>query len=152
EQCVCLARLFNEGAGRVMLERGGVPRAVVDRLPDIGISSICNLVAAIKVAKYYEFDARDVLFIPLTDSMELYGSRLEEYRRERGEYTTAVAEAHFARYVEGVAIDHLRELSYPDRKTLHNFKYFTWVEQQQRSIEDLRRLWDPDFWTQTYAQ
>jgi hypothetical protein len=45
----------------------------------------------------------------------------------------------------------VRELSYLDRKTLHNFKYFTWVEQQGRSVEELRRLWDRDFWTETFA-
>ena len=45
----------------------------------------------------------------------------------------------------------MRELSYHDRKTLHNFKYFTWVEQQGRTVEELRRLWDRDFWTETFA-
>lgn len=152
EQCVCLTRLFNEDAGRDVLERRGVPREVVDRLPDVGISSICNLVVAIKTAKYYEMDSRDVIFTPLTDSMELYASRLEEYRRERGPYGDADAIAHFARYCEGVTTDHLRELTYADRKTLHSFKYFTWVEQQRRTADELRRLWDADFWTETYAQ
>ena len=46
----------------------------------------------------------------------------------------------------------MRELSYADRKQLHNFKYFTWVEQQGRDANDLRKLWDPDFWTQMFAQ
>jgi hypothetical protein len=46
----------------------------------------------------------------------------------------------------------MRELTYPDRKALHNLKHFTWVEQQQRSVEELDRLWDPDFWTATFAQ
>ncbi|HUU98968.1 MAG TPA: pyridoxal-5-phosphate-dependent protein subunit beta, partial [Phycisphaerae bacterium] len=54
--------------------------------------------------------------------------------------------------IEGVGIDHMRELSYYDRKTLHNFKYFTWVEQQQRDADELRRLWDPDFWVETFEQ
>jgi hypothetical protein len=152
EQCVCVTRLFNEDAGRAVLEAAGVSRAVVDRLPDIGISSICNLIAAIKTAKYYEFDGRDVLFIPLTDSMDLYASRIDEYRRGRGPYSPPIAGAHFARYLEGITTDHLRELGHRDRKALHNLKYFTWVEQQQRSIHDLRRLWDPDFWVETYGQ
>ena len=70
-----------------------------------------------------------------------------------GEPTTPDdATADFARCLEGVAIDHLRELSYYDRKALHNFKYFTWVEQQQRDVNDLRELWDPDFWAEQYAQ
>ena len=62
------------------------------------------------------------------------------------------AARHFARYLEGIGTDHLRELTYHDRKALHNFKYFTWVEQQGRTVEELRALWDPDFWTETFAQ
>ena len=54
--------------------------------------------------------------------------------------------------MEAVTTDHLRELGYRDRQALHNFKYFTWVEQQQRSVEELRELWDPDFWPATFAQ
>jgi hypothetical protein len=44
----------------------------------------------------------------------------------------------------------VRELTYHDRKTLHNFKYFTWVEQQGRTVEELRQLWDRDFWVETF--
>ena len=62
------------------------------------------------------------------------------------------AAGHFARYLEGIGPDYLRELSFRDRKALHNFKYFTWVEQQGKTAEELRRLWDPDFWTETFAQ
>lgn len=152
EACICLMRLFNEDAGRAVLEKAGVPRAVVDRLPEIGISSICNVIAAIKTARHFEMDGRDVIFTPLTDSMDLYQSRIDEYRKDRGAYTTSDAERHFARYLEGIGTDHLRELTYFDRKALHNFKYFTWVEQQKKSADDLRRLWDPDFWTETFVQ
>ena len=59
--------------------------------------------------------------------------------------------ADHARRLLGVTPDYVRELSYLDRKTLHNFKYFTWVEQQGKSVEELRRLWDRDFWTETFA-
>ena len=32
------------------------------------------------------------------------------------------------------------------RRRWHNQKYFTWVEQQGRSVEDLRAQEDPAFW------
>jgi cysteine synthase len=152
EQCLGLLRLFNEAAGHAFLLRQGVAAAVVEKLPLLGISSICNLVAAIKTAKHFEMDGRDVLFAPLTDSVELYGSRLQEQRELHGPYAEAAAAAHFARYLEGAGIDHLRELGYRDRQALHNLKYFTWVEQQGRTVEDLRQLWEPDFWAETFAQ
>jgi len=152
EQCVALMRLFNEPQGHAFLSGQGVPPALVAQLPLLGISSICNVVAAIKTAKMFDMDGRDVIFTPLTDSMGLYASRIEEQRKDRGPYDAVTAARHFSRYLEGAGTDNMAELSYMDRKRLHNFKYYTWVEQQQRDIRDLERLWDPDFWTETFAQ
>ena len=152
EQCMSLVRLFNEDAGRDCLASRGVSSAVIEQLPLLGISAICNLVAAVRIAKYFELTARDVIVLPLTDSIDLYASRVEELRTEHGPYTPADASAHFSRYLDAIAIEHMRELTYPQRKALHNLKYFTWVEQQQRTVQDLNRLWDPDFWVETFAQ
>ncbi|MBN2446120.1 MAG: pyridoxal-phosphate dependent enzyme [Phycisphaerae bacterium] len=152
EQCMQLLRLFNEEPGLEHLHKQGVDSAIVEQLPLLGISSICNLVGAIKAAKYYEMDSRDILFTPLTDSMELYASRVEEQRQEHGTYTATDAAVCQARHIDAITTDNLRELNYQDRKALHNFKYFTWVEQQQRDVEELRQLWEPDFWTETFGQ
>ena len=152
EACIQLMRLFNEDAGKSLLSKQGVDGKTIDQLPLAGISGIANLIAAIKAAKYYEMSAKDVIFLPLTDSMQLYGSRIEELREQLGPFKDLHAARVHARYVEGIATDNLRELNYQDRKQLHNFKYFTWVEQQQRDANDLRKLWDEDFWTETFAQ
>jgi cysteine synthase len=153
ERCIGLMRLFNEPEGQCWLAGEGIAEDfIMTQLPLLGISSICNLVASIKTARLYDMDRNDVIFTVLTDSMELYGSRLAEQREHRGKYSAALAERTFGRHVEAITTDHLRELTYTERKRLHNFKYFTWVEQQQRSVEDLQRLWDPDFWAQTYQQ
>ncbi len=152
EQTMQLMRLFNEDVGRECLRREGVSDALIERLGDIGISCICNLVASIKAARYYDMDSRDVIFMPLTDSMALYGSRMRETRQALGPYTEHQADQHFGRYLQGTTTDHLRELTYADRKALHNFKYFTWVEQQGRSSDELRQLWDEDFWKQVFAE
>jgi len=152
EQCMRLMRLFNEDAGKAFLARRGVPDDLVQRLPWLGISSICNLVAAIKTARYFEMNGRDILFTPLTDSMDLYRSRIAEQRTAHGPYDDNTAAVDYARHLESIGMDHMRELSYYDRQALHNLKYFTWVEQQQRDVADLRRLWDPDFWAETFDQ
>jgi hypothetical protein len=151
EQCVALFRLFNEPAGQTHLNRT-VPDDLIQQLPLTGISGICNLVAAIKAAKYYDMKRRDVIFTTLTDSAHMYTSRLEELSAERGRYTSERAAYDKARYLDAVASDHVRELTYSDRKALHNFKYFTWVEQQGRTADELRELWEPEFWERTFAQ
>jgi len=152
EQTMQLMRLFNEDEGHACLRREGVDEATIKSLAQIGISGLCNLVASIKTARYYDMDGRDVIFTPLTDSMELYASRVEEMLEKHGPYTSRLAEQHYGRYLMGTATDHLRELSYADRKALHNFKYFTWVEQQGRSSQELQQLWDEDFWLEVFSQ
>jgi len=151
-QCMDLLRLFNEEAGHRALIDAGVGEELVGQLDLLGISSIGNLVAAIKTAKYYELGGRDVVFTCLTDSTELYGSRLRELHDGRGAYLPTHAAADHARWLLGTEPDYVRELGYQDRKQLHNLKYFTWVEQQQKDVEDLRRLWDPDFWPEMFAE
>jgi len=152
EATMRLLRVFNEPAGREVLLRRGVPEAAVAALPLLGISSICNLLAAIKTARYYELGADDVVLTCFTDSVELYGSRLRELADARGAYDERHAEVDFERWLLGATTDHLRELRYTDRKAIHNLKYFTWVEQQGRTVEELNALWAQSFWTDLQAQ
>ncbi len=152
EQTMQLMRLFNEEAGRDRLLGEGVDSATLQSFGLLGISSLCNLVAATKTARYYDMDSRDVIFTPLTDAMSMYSSRLQEMTETHGKYDSRLADIHYARYLQGITTDHLRELTYADRKALHNFKYFTWVEQQGKTSDELRQLWDEDFWKQTFSQ
>jgi len=148
EDCMRLLRVFNEPAGHAYLEMIGVEWELIGRLDLLGISSIANLLTAVKTAKYFELGADDVLLTVATDSMEMYGSRLEEENAEHGDLTAAGAEARHERCLLGAAIDHVLELSYWDRKRLHNLKYFTWVEQQGKTVEELDAQWyDDDYWT-----
>ncbi len=150
---VHLARLFNEPAGRDYLVARGVPENLVQRLDLLGFSGIANLTMAVKFAKYYELGENDVILTVLTDSMDLYGSRLDEMRAERGEYTDLEAAADFARYLQGLSTDHVLELRYPDRRRIHNLKYFTWVEQQGKRLEEIQAQWhDRDYWSRIRDQ
>ena len=152
EDTIRLLRLFNEPLGQARLAREGVPADVIAELPLLGISGICNLLSAIKTAKYYELGSDDVVLTMFTDSVELYESRLEDLRTSRGAYTDVHAAMDLDRCLHGQGTDFLRELGYRDRKALHNLKYFTWVEQQGRSSEELRELWDPAFWDARYEE
>lgn len=151
EAVMQLMRLFNEVEGKNLLAASGVPGETIESLSLAGISGICNLVAAVKTAEYYEMNSNDVLFVPLTDSMELYGSRLEEMAEARGRFGARDAISVAATYLDGHTTSFFRELNYQERKALHQFKYFTWVEQQGKDVEDLRRLWDESFWQDIFA-
>ena len=140
-------RLFNEPAGQEHLVSQGVPAGFVDQLPLLGISSIANMLSAVKFAKYYELGANDVVLTVATDSMEMYTSRVHELREEAGQFGPLDAAGMYQRYLLGTAIDYVQELSYRDRQRVHNLKYYTWVEQQGRTYEELQAQWyDDNYW------
>jgi cysteine synthase len=150
---VSLARLFNEPAGRAYLAKKGVPEEIVSCLDLLGFSGISNTISAIKFAKYFELGENDIVLTVLTDSMELYGSRLKEMRQESGDYSETDAAAHYAQYLQGLSVDYLAELSYADRRRVHNLKYFTWVEQQGKTYDEIQAQWyDPTYWTEIQGQ
>ncbi|MBN2256563.1 MAG: pyridoxal-5-phosphate-dependent protein subunit beta [Anaerolineaceae bacterium] len=153
EAVVNLSRLFNEPAGMAYLVKMGVPEGITSQLHLMGFSSISNVLTAVKVAKYYELGDNDIVLTVLTDSMELYQSRLKEMHEESGEYTGMDAAAHFARYLLGQATDNLLELSFQDRMRIHNLKYYTWIEQQGRELDELNAQWqDASYWTDVQSQ
>ena len=153
EACIGLVRLFNEPAGRAYLLKQGVPQDLVSKLDLLGISGIANVLSCIKFAKWYELGEHDLVLTVWTDSMELYGSRIVELREERGEYTELNAAADYHRYLLGCTTDYVEELGYWDRKRVHNLKYYTWVEQQGKTYEEIQAQWyDPGYWTRFQRQ
>ena len=146
EDCMRILRLFNEPAGQKHLASLGVKAKELESLPLLGISSICNLLAAIKTAKHFELTGHDVIFTVFTDSTELYGSRVEELKHERGAYRVQDAVADFAGPLAHQSVDYFKELTYPERKAIHNLKYYTWVEQQGKTSAELTEQWNPEYW------
>jgi cysteine synthase len=146
-------RLFNEPAGQRYLAEMGVPEALIAQLPLLGISGVANLLSAIKMARWYEWGEGDVVLTVLTDSMELYASRLEELREERGPFTASDAAIAYHQHLLGQRTDNMEELTYPARKRVHNLKYYTWVEQQGKTYAEIQAQWyQPDYWSNIHHQ
>jgi len=136
-----ILRFFNEPKGRAFLKQQGVAPEFVDNLGYFGISGIANMLCAIKMAKYYEMTEHDVIATVMTDSAVMYGSRIQELVDETGEYTEVMAAVDYHKHILGQKTDNMQELTYVDRKRIHNLKYYTWVEQQGRTVEELDALW-----------
>jgi hypothetical protein len=150
---VNLARLFNEPAGRAYLSKLDVPENIVQRLDLLGFSGISNVLTAVKAAKYYEMDENDIMITILTDSMDLYKSRLVEMHAEFGEYSESDAAVDYARWLQGESTDNLLELRYTDRRRIHHLKYFTWIEQQGRTYDEIQSQWyDREYWPNVQEQ
>ena len=145
EDCMRLFRLFNEPAGVDYLTSQGIDADTMEKLPLLGISGICNLLAGIKAAKYYELTEEDTIFTIFTDSAEMYGSRLDELNEQQGAYSHDVA-IRDRESIAGQRIDFFKELTYYERKAIHNLKYYTWVEQQGKTYEEIQEQWNPEYW------
>lgn len=147
-----ILRLFNEESGRKYLSSLGLNEIKLAKLPYMGISSISNMISAIKLAKYYEFNENDVVFTIFTDSVEMYRSRLEEMNQDWGSYSEKQAEIDWHSVLQRQKIDYMKELMYYDKKTIHNLKYFTWVEQQGKDVEELNAQWyDDNYWKEKFS-
>jgi len=145
-------RLFNENKGREYLAEQGVNQKLIDQLDLMGISSVGNVISAIKYARYYELTSEDVVLTVFTDSMELYDSRMKEMHEEHGEYKREDAAKDYD-HLMNLGIDHTLELSHYERKRIHNLKYYTWIEQQGRELEELNDQWYNyrDYWGEIHG-
>ena len=149
---MALLRLFNEPAGKAQLMDAGVDPQLVEQLSLMGISGIANVLCCIKLAKYYELTGHDVVCTVLTDSADMYRSRLAELTQQLGEYDAKAAAYDFALHLMGLKTDCMAELGYYDRKRVHNLKYYTWVEQQGKTTDELDALWYGTEWADVHSQ
>ena len=152
EDTLRVLRLFNEDAGKEAFIKNGVNNEAVEKLSYLGISSICNLLASIKLAKYYEMNENDIIVTIFTDSVELYYSRLEEMNENWGSYNNTQALIDWNAVINKQSIDYFKELNYYDKKRIHNLKYFTWIEQQGKDVEELDAQWyDESYWEERFS-
>lgn len=141
--------LFNTDEGRrYLVERRGLDRALVDRLGHLGLSSICNLLAAIKTAKQLDLGPDDVVLTVATDGAAMYRSEVPKtiQRALGGRFDAVAAGEVFAGALAAAAADHLLELRLEDRERIFNLGYFTWVEQQGVSLPEFTARARPAFW------
>jgi cysteine synthase len=145
-----LGVLFNTEVGRqYLVDRKGLSPDFVSDLQYLGLSSICNILAAIKTAKYFDYGENDVLITVATDGYSLYGTEREIAKKRyfgRGFDAVSAGEV-FGQHLAGVGTDNLQELSHQDKNRIFNLGYYTWVEQQGISLPEFECRRKQSFWT-----
>lgn len=147
--CDGLNLVFNTASGRKYLsDHRGLGQQQIAALGDLGLSSIANILGAIKYAKYMDLGANDVVLTVATDGAEMYHTEMAsaQDRYFDGGFSEIQAAETFGRAILGVGIDHMAELGRFDRERIFNLAYYTWVEQQGVSLEDFDRRRDQSFW------
>ena len=141
--------LFNSAEGRkYLVERRGLDASLVGQLGNFGLSGLCNILAAIKTAKYFDLGPDDIILTVSTDGGEMYGSEVDKALRRyfRNRFDAIAAGEVWGQSLAATTTDNLLELSHIDRKRIFNLGYFTWVEQQGVSLEEFTMRARQAFW------
>ncbi len=142
-----LALLTDPVGQRVLRDRYGVPEADIQAMSRIfGISGVCNVLGAIKAAKFYGFGPNDVIVTVCTDAIDRYYSVMDWLRGAEGAMDEPMAVGRVESTFRGQRTDYIAEGTQENRQRWHNLKYYTWVEQQGKTVEELDAQRDPEWW------
>jgi hypothetical protein len=146
--CVRGLQLLAEPVGReVLVKRYGVDEALVERLAEtFGISGICHILGAIKTAKYYGLGKGQVVVTAATDGFDRYYSEMDKLRAREGGLDEAAAVGRLEGIFHAQKTDWVQDGTHHNRERWHNLKYYTWVEQQGKTVQELDAQRDPAWW------
>jgi hypothetical protein len=142
-----LAVLTDPVAQKTLEKRYGVPAAAIEKMAKIfGISGVCNVLGAIKTARFYNYGPDDVVATICTDSIDRYYSVMDWLKEAEGVMDDGMATGRVENTFRGQKTDWIQEGTQEARQRWHNLKYYTWVEQQAKSVEELDAQRDPAWW------
>jgi len=144
--------VFNTKIGKeYLVNKLGLENSLVNKFPEFGFSSIANILASIKLAKYKNLGKEDAIITVATDGADLYLSELEKTKNNyKGTYDGASCSNIYRKYIKEIDTDNMLELSQNDKERIFNLGYFTWVEQQGVSLVDFEKRKDQQFWLDHY--
>ena len=142
--------IFNTEIGqKYLIEKKGLEDNLVKRFPEFGFSSIANILASIKLAKYMNLSSDDAILTVATDGADLYSTELEKIKKDFvGSFDTAACAELYGQYFQGATTDHMLELSQRDKERIFNLGYYTWVEQQGIDLSHFEARRNQAFWDQ----
>lgn len=142
-----LQLLTEAGGQQTLAKRYGIAEAKLQTLATIfGISGVCNVLGAIKTAKHYGLGKHDVITTICTDAIDRYHSVMADMRERFGAMDEGRSCAYLESIFHGATTDWMKDGTPDMRQQWHNLKYYTWVEQQGKTVEELDAQRDPEWW------
>ncbi|MFC1465646.1 MAG: PLP-dependent cysteine synthase family protein [Candidatus Brachytrichaceae bacterium NZ_4S206] len=152
-ECLRVLQVFTDPiGGETLMKRYGIDGETACRIAGtFGISGVCNLIGAIKTAKHFGLGKRDVIVTVATDGPDRYRSVMQDWSA-RHPLTPATAEACIGEVLHRQKTDWMKDGTPNNRRQWHNLKYYTWVEQQGKTVEELNAQLDPEWWLAEQAK
>jgi cysteine synthase A len=146
--CLKGLQLIAEPVGReTLVKRYGADDQLVETLADMfGVSGMCHILGSIKTAKAYGLGPDDVIVTAAADGLDRYHSIVARMQEEYGALDEAAAAARIEGVFHAVGTDYVQHATPHIHQRWHNLKYYTWVEQQGKSVEELDAQRDPAWW------
>ena len=140
--------MFNTDVGKkYIISKKGFDNNFVNRLPEFGFSTIANILASIKLAKYMKLGSEDAIITVATDGADLYLSELQKTKEDfTGIYDETACAEIYGQYLKGISTDNTLELNQKEKERIFNLGYYTWVEQQGVDINEFEKRRDQSFW------
>jgi cysteine synthase len=151
QQCLKGLQLLQEGAD-VLVGEGVKPEVAKGFVDTFGVSSVCNILGAIKTAKVMKAGKGQNVVTIATDGFDRYPSVMQRLNRTIGRMTKDEAKRRMDIFRKADVNDWVQEGTKFHRTRWHNQKYYTWVEQQGKGITELRALANPEFWLKEQAK
>jgi cysteine synthase A len=148
EECLLGLQLVTEPAGTEFLSgEGGLGEVAARRLTTLlGVSGICNILGAIKTARWLGLSKGEAVVTVATDGFDRYPSVMRRLAERTGPLTHERARENLSRIFHGQKLDWIAEGTRENRERWHNLKYFTWVEQQGKAVEELDAQRSDSWW------
>jgi cysteine synthase len=153
QECLEGLQLVSDPVGTAFLASEAGMGDLAARLSTLlGVSGICNILGAIKTARWLGLGRDEAVVTVATDGFDRYPSVMRRLAERTGTLTRETAREHLARIFHGQKLDWIAEGTHENRERWHNLKYFTWVEQQGKTAEELDAQRSPSWWSEEAAK
>lgn len=149
EDCVRGLAVIHEGTDELV--KHGIDRKLAESMTDLfGVSGICNILGAIKMAKYLKLGPNDNVVTIATDSFDRYPSVMEDLHKRELEVTPNVLERWFEDVFENADTRYILDTRGNEAKEkLFKQKESDWLKfgYSQQYLDEMRK---PEFWENEY--
>ncbi|MBN1552937.1 pyridoxal-phosphate dependent enzyme, partial [bacterium] len=147
-ECEQGLQLLTEEAGwNVLIKRYGISEEKVLKMSKIfGLSGVCNVLGAIKTAKHYRFDKNDLIVTICTDAIDRYHTEMKKLTDREGVMDETLAMVRMEAVFRRQKLDYIAEGTLENRRRWHHLKYYTWVEQQGKTVDELNAQMSQSWW------